>query len=391
MDERLKEYLIQKYPEQFAGLMADTEAAASRAQKLTPGVGGHLLSGLRGAMEGRSYEDVQSGVDKQAQGMKANIMEPYYQKEKALKGQFDASKKAFDASEDFTKSDRNTQLFDRQTEDYTRNKGIQDREDDPNSVESKLAQQLAEKMGLKNNQLTARQFKDTSKYLSELHRLEMQKQLLNTRLASSPSANKPIANKSVEALNRNYAERYNEFTQKGGINAIYTIKNLEELADKIAQNPKGGGGRFAKIAPDVLRPREDILNRDQARNFANTTLKELFGGQLSDAEREAAAREYWNDAVSNEENAKIIKRKIETLKAVYENQLKKAQYYEDNNQSLEGYKGTMDVDAYVNSLRLNKRGLPSDSRSTEPKRGASGLTTEEKRKEIEQLRRELGE
>jgi len=129
------------------------------------------------------------------------------------------------------------------------------------------------------------------------------------------------------------------------VNAKVAIQNLEELATEMEEDTgifESGGGRFANTLHDSLRSRTAIRRRDQAKNFANTTLKELFGGQLSDAEREAAAKEYYNDALNNEENSLIIRRKVAQLKEGYQSELQKAQFFE-NNRTLYGFRGASNL------------------------------------------------
>jgi hypothetical protein len=145
-----------------------------------------------------------------------------------------------------------------------------------------------------------------------------------------------------KSVDKDYAKHYNTFTQKGAVNAKTSIDRLEALAAEMESDTgvfESGGGRFASTLPDALRSRDAVRRRDQAKNFANTTLKELFGGQLSDAEREAAAKEYYNDALSNSENAKIIRAKIEQLREGYNTEVAKAKYYEQNGGTLRGFSG----------------------------------------------------
>jgi len=80
-----------------------------------------------------------------------------------------------------------------------------------------------------------------------------------------------------------YAADYNEYTDKGRTNAISTIEKLKELQMQVAADTgfgEAGGTRFEAITPDFMRTRLAIERRDDARNFANKTLKALFGGQL---------------------------------------------------------------------------------------------------------------
>lgn len=142
-------------------------------------------------------------------------------------------------------------------------------------------------------------------------------------------------------VDKDYAKQYNKFTATGYNNAKNAIEKMEKLASEMEKDTglieSGGGGRISTLLPDALRSRDSIRRRDEARNYANTTLKELFGGQLSDDEREAAAKEYYNDALDNEENAKILRQKIKELKDNLESQRQQAEYYEKNG-TLQGFK-----------------------------------------------------
>ena len=149
-------------------------------------------------------------------------------------------------------------------------------------------------------------------------------------------------NVAETAVDKDYAKLYNTWTDKGRNNAANAIKKLSALATEMESDTgmlQSGGGRFAAELPDWARSRDAIRRRDDTRNAANITLKELFGGQLSDAEREAAAKEYYNDALSNEENAKILRRKIRDLQDNFNSQEQKAKYFEKN-RSLRGYKSS---------------------------------------------------
>lgn len=173
-----------------------------------------------------------------------------------------------------------------------------------------------------------------------------QKESLDLRNKELISKNKRLDKKQKKeegltegqkAVDKDYAKEYNKFTATGMNNASNTIAKLEKLQAEVAADTgfgEAGGTRFP--IPDVFRSRLAIERRDDARNFANKTLKELFGGQLSDAEREAAAREFWNDELDNKSNAIRIQGKIKELKDNLKMQTKKAQYYEKN-KSLSGF------------------------------------------------------
>lgn len=162
------------------------------------------------------------------------------------------------------------------------------------------------------------------------------------RLLADKKASQAGLTEGQKAVDRDYAKQYNQFSGKGRENASHAILQLEEMAEEL-ENDSGffaaGGGRASSL-DDVFRDRDSIRRRDGTRNFANTTLRELFPGALSDAEREAAAKEYYNDALSNADNAKIIRSKVGQLKNALTSETDKASYFQ-NNKSLAGYEDTL--------------------------------------------------
>jgi len=142
-----------------------------------------------------------------------------------------------------------------------------------------------------------------------------------------------------KSVDKDYAKQYNAYTGKGRSNAVNTIDKLDRLAEEVGKDTgigEAGGGRIGSMLPDSFRSRTAIQRRDDARNFANTTLKELFGGQLSDGEREAAAREYWNDSLDNESNSKRLKQKVKELRDNVAAEDAKVKYYQEN-RGLKGF------------------------------------------------------
>lgn len=158
--------------------------------------------------------------------------------------------------------------------------------------------------------------------------LKIKQQLANQKAAKDGA--KLTLTPGEEAADKNFAKDYNNLTSKGLNNASTAVDRLEKLADEIEKEGDGifaaGGGRTS-VLPDVIRSDKSIRWRDAAANEANTTLKELFPGSLSDDERRAAAREYYNDKLSNSENAKIIRSKANQLRQSFEDQRTKADYF----------------------------------------------------------------
>lgn len=186
---------------------------------------------------------------------------------------------------------------------------------------------------------------------------EIKKNLAEAQFKSNKGGILGQLTPAEKAADMAYGKEYTDFTSKG-INSGSTIEKIEKLADKMATEGSKNdetlafnqGGGLAAMAPDFLKSRNMIMERDQARNFANTTLKELFGGQLSDAEREAAAREYYNEALPREQNVEIMRQKLAEIKRAYEAKRAKADYYEKTG-TLKGYKGLLTDDEIMSKIK----------------------------------------
>lgn len=206
--------------------------------------------------------------------------------------------------------------------------------------------EIGKRLGDNLSKMTVNDFPQLSKVIELENSNQMRKDAADTRnlllreslnqkaeLAREKAASKDALSEGEKAVDKDYAKEYNKYTSNGRVNAINTIEKLDQLADEVAADTgfgEAGGGRLASLLPDALRSRLAIQRRDDARNFANKTLKELFGGQLSDAEREAAAREYWNDSLDNKSNAIRLKGKIKELRDAVAAQDAKALHFQQN-------------------------------------------------------------
>jgi hypothetical protein len=146
----------------------------------------------------------------------------------------------------------------------------------------------------------------------------------------------------AKAVDKDYAKDYNDFTGGGATKAQDAIAKLKTLREEM-KNDNGfiqaGGGPISGSLPDAFRTQASIARRDNIVSVANSALKATFGGQLSDGERKALANEFYNDRLSNEENLKIIDRKIAELENGFKTQQAKAKFFE-RNRTLRGFDGT---------------------------------------------------
>lgn len=226
-------------------------------------------------------------------------------------------------------------------------------ENDPNSQESKLAQALAKQLGVNPsiaNKITAAQFKAHSPVFQKIY----EQAQANARTKIMADTRKNASNDvGQQTEDRIYAKDYNTYTSTGRNNALAGINKLKELlkevqADAAKAEKKGeplasSGGRIHSLniigLGDSFKNERFVKHRDSARNEANKALKGMFGGQnISDADRESAAKEFWNDRLNDVDNAKILEQKIRELENNFRSEDKKAQYF-GKHKTLKGFEG----------------------------------------------------
>lgn len=192
---------------------------------------------------------------------------------------------------------------------------------------------------------------DISKKDAEIERKLKQSQIFKNYQDAIKTGGGLALTKGQEAADKDYGKQYHGFASKGVVNTGATLNKLEAIANELENDAKDGGleasgGTFAAFLPDFMRSSDAVRRRDDARNAANTTLKELFPGALSDAEREAAAQEYYNDKLGAAENAKIIRGKLAQLRQTRENEIAKARHFQEKG-TLKGFRmSDAPIDAY---------------------------------------------
>jgi hypothetical protein len=163
--------------------------------------------------------------------------------------------------------------------------------------------------------------------------------------------------KGDESADREYGKNYNNFISKGIVNSKSSIDRLEAIADELERDQGIMEASGTKIPiPDWARSSDAIRRRETAKNAAFSTIKELLPGSVSDGDREAVTRDYYNDQLGAKENAAIIREKVQQLKSIRQLEMQKAQHFGENG-TLKGFRGTLDQADSVNT----KQSAPSKS------------------------------
>jgi hypothetical protein len=147
------------------------------------------------------------------------------------------------------------------------------------------------------------------------------------KMAAKPS----IAQKEVD---KEYGKEYNEWSASRS-KAMTSLKHLEKLKGELLKDPTEGA-RFDPLIPDVLADRDRLKLRTKIIDAANQTLKEVFGSQISDSERQAQAEGFYKEGLEYGDIAELLQTKIDNLKATIEGKDAKAKYYQQRG-SLQGF------------------------------------------------------
>lgn len=243
------------------------------------------------------------------------------------------------------------------------------RESDAASEESKLAQSLASKLlpSKDFSTMSAAQINKALPGLQKMYEMEQKKLESSQKQANADrdfglkekelQAKKDAADRKASSsvspsgkpltagqkkVDEDYAKHYNDFSGQGASNAKNTIDELKRFKAELEEESKdtfqSGGGRIGSMLPDSLRTDQSLVWKKDIPAKANLVLKKLFGGQLSDDERKSESATYYDDMLGPEENAKKLESKIKQLEQGYQNESRKAKYYEKYG-TLQGFTG----------------------------------------------------
>lgn len=140
-----------------------------------------------------------------------------------------------------------------------------------------------------------------------------------------------------------FGKEYNAWTSGGRARVDKNIERLKAVADYLEAHKNDivpPSGRFVGRIPDVLRSGTSLNIRDSVEAAMIDGLKETFGGQLSDKEREAKVKTAFNQTLSPAENLPRLRAQIKELEQGKQNKDKKVQHFEGTG-TLLGYKSGM--------------------------------------------------
>ncbi len=245
---------------------------------------------------------------------------------------------------DFRKAQDEKIARDKSTNDLARIK----RDQDPESEESRIAQDLAKRFGVKGNvsKMTAASFKDLGKFYQDIYNKEMD--LLKARegfdkdkeIADLKSGK--VQNAGTKRVDTQFADTYTKWITGNKEVVGSEVQKLRKALSMIKEDPSIVG-KFsslgAKLGGEFLAPKTLEL-KQLVDSISQKNLKSVFGAQFTQKEGETFLERSFNPGLSPEVASKQIQATIDTLLNNSAKLEDAASYWEENSGTLSGYKGS---------------------------------------------------
>lgn len=213
------------------------------------------------------------------------------------------------------------------------------REKDPNSAESKVAQDLAKRMGFQGDPstITADKFKAFSPALEKIYAIEQKKLDRQEARADKKQALAEKGTEGQKAVDKDYAKEYNEWTATGKASLIKNLDALKEARDALKKDPSLTGG-LTGVLGDRMTADRVLKQRQKVGSAIQSSLKATLGAQFTEKEGERTLKNAYNEAASPDTNAASLDALIKQLEAQGRNNEEKAHHFESKG-TLQGFHG----------------------------------------------------
>lgn len=145
----------------------------------------------------------------------------------------------------------------------------------------------------------------------------------------------------AKAVDRDYAKEYNEWTTTGRATYNKNMKRLQDSMNVLKESQAGWGmasGPITNMTPKFLKPDQLNALEQNVRGAAMGALKATLGAQFTEKEGERIMQVAYDPSLSEEENIKKVQLAIEELNDIAAANESKAKYFEDNGNTIVGWK-----------------------------------------------------
>ena len=163
------------------------------------------------------------------------------------------------------------------------------------------------------------------------------------------------------ATDKNFANFYKDYLSKGrGAKNVANVERLDD-AKEIMKYAAKNGIAISSVPFSLVAQRpslsaffspEGVMAQERVASVIQQSLKEILGGQFAEREGIALIQRGYNPGLNPEENLeRLLDLEAQVLQIV-ESEQDAVEYYENNNNSLAGYKGKRyTADDFVRDLR----------------------------------------
>jgi len=142
-----------------------------------------------------------------------------------------------------------------------------------------------------------------------------------------------------KAVDTAFGKAYVDWNNKGKPRSEDGIKSMNEAIDNLKSTPDLSGGLTGRL-PDWAT-REDVKNQRQlVETQILGSLKDIFGGRISNMEMSKLLKTSYNEAADPEVNIASLQRAIAKVKNIANSMNSQSEYFEDNG-TLKGIKSTI--------------------------------------------------
>jgi hypothetical protein len=163
------------------------------------------------------------------------------------------------------------------------------------------------------------------------------------------------------ATDKNFANFYKDYLSKGrGAKNVANVERLDD-AKEIMKYAAKNGIAISSVPFSLVAQRpslsaffspEGVMAQERVASVIQQSLKEILGGQFAEREGIALIQRGYNPALSPEENLERLLDLEAQVKQIVESEQDAVEYYENNKNSLAGYKGKRyTAEDFVRDLR----------------------------------------
>lgn len=150
-------------------------------------------------------------------------------------------------------------------------------------------------------------------------------------------ANVKASKTGQDALDKDFAKDYNDWTSGGAKLAQSEIKKLKGVIGNLKAGKVTTGGLTGTF-PDQLTSDKVLSARSDVQSTVMNSLRALLGPQFTEKEGERIIKNTWNEADSTKNNIARLDRLVNDLTNQALDKDQKSKFYEDKG-TLSGYKG----------------------------------------------------